>query len=250
MFNTLIRISYDGTNYSGFQVQANALTIQGELERALSVTYKQPLRINGAGRTDAGVHARGQAANYLAPFRIAAEKLPYALNALLPPDIVVTEAVEVSGDFHARFTAGRKIYSYTLDRAVFPRVMKRLYSYHLPEPLDLAAVRDAARLFTGTHDFKLFQAAGSSVTDTWRTLYRVELTEEPEKQLLVFYFEGSGFLYRMVRLMTGSLIRVGLNKLNKSDLEAALKGDNSDAAGPTFPAQGLCLEKVHYEQLF
>ncbi len=250
MFNTLIRISYDGTNYSGFQVQANALTIQGELERALSVVYKQPLRLNGAGRTDAGVHARGQAANYFAPFRITAEKLPYALNALLPPDIVVTEAVEVSGDFHARFAVGRKIYSYTLDRAVFPRVMKRLYSYHMPDTLDLAAIRDAARLFAGTHDFKLFQAAGSSVIDTRRTLYRVELTEEPEKQLLVFYFEGSGFLYRMVRLMTGSLIRVGLNKLNKSDLEAALKGDNYDAAGPTVPAQGLCLEKVYYDQLF
>lgn len=249
MFNTLIRISYDGTNYSGFQIQANALTIQEELERALSIVYKQPLRINGAGRTDAGVHARGQAANYFAPFRITAEKLPYALNSLLPPDIVVTGAVEVSDGFHARFAVGRKIYSYTLDRAVFPRVMKRLYSYHLPGTLDLAAIRDAASLFVGTYDFKLFQAAGSSVTDTRRTLHRVELTEKPEKQFLVFYFEGSGFLYRMVRLMTGSLIRVGLNNLNKSDLEAALKGDNSDAAGPTVPAQGLCLEKVYYDQL-
>ncbi len=249
MINTLIRISYDGTNYSGFQIQDNAPTVQGELERALAVVYKQHLRICGSGRTDAGVHARGQAASYRAPFRIDEEKLPHALNALLPPDIVVTGAVEVADDFHARFSARRKVYSYTIDRAAYPQVMKRLYSFHLPDALDMKAIEKAADLFTGTHDFKAFRAAGSLMTETTRTLYRVQLKEKPAEQLLAIYYEGSGFLYRMARLITGTIIRVGLGRLELTDVEAALDGKNSEAAGPTVPAYGLCLEKVHYDNL-
>ncbi len=247
MINTLIRISYDGKNYSGFQVQANLPTIQGEIEHALNTLYKQPLRLTGAGRTDAGVHALGQAANYPAPFRISAEKIPYALNTLLPPDIVVTGAVEVPEDFNARFAAVRKNYSYTIDRALFPQVLKSHYSLHLPRALNLVEIRKAADLFLGDHDFRAFQAVGSQVADTRRTLYKVELREYPEEQLLVFYFEGSGFLYRMVRLITGSLIRVGLGSLQLKDIEAALKKGFSQAAGPTVPARGLCLEKVCYK---
>ncbi len=250
MINTLIRISYDGSNYNGYQIQANAPTVQGELERALSVIYKQPLRIYGAGRTDAGVHARGQAANYHAPFYINVKKIPYALNSLLPFDIVVTEAGEVPEDFHARFAATRKIYSYTLDRAVYPQVMKRLYSLHLPAKLDLDIMSKAAGLFTGSHDFRAFQATGSRVVDTKRTLYRVELKERTEEQLLIFCFEGSGFLYRMVRLMTGSLIRVGLGRLKLTEIEAALRDGSQGGAGPTTPAYGLCLEKVLYDHMF
>lgn len=247
MINTLIRISYDGKNYSGFQVQANAPTIQGEIEHALNTLYRQPLRLTGASRTDAGVHALGQAANYDAPFRICAKKIPYALNALLPPDIVVTGAVEVPEDFNARFAAVRKKYSYTIDRALFPQVLKSNYCLHLSENLNLTEIQKAAGLFVGNHDFRSFQAAGSRVADTRRTLYTVELKEYPEEQLLVFYFEGNGFLYRMVRLITGSLIRVGLGSLFLKDIEAALNEGVLHAAGPTAPAHGLCLEKVCYK---
>ena len=247
MFNTLIRISYDGTNYSGFQIQANAPTVQAELERALGVIYKQEIRIIGAGRTDAGVHALGQAANFLAPFRVARENLPQAINGLLPSDIVVTGAEEVPEDFHARFSADKKTYSYTLDRAIYPRVMKRLYSLHLPGKLDLEAIRKAAELLTGTHDFEAFQASGSIVTDTKRTLFSIDLIEKQNEQLLCLYYEGSGFLYRMVRLMTGTLIRVGKGKLEADQVEAALLGLNPSAVGPTVPAHGLCLENVFYE---
>ena len=247
MFNTLIRISYDGTNYSGFQIQANAPTVQAELERALGVIYKQEIRLSGAGRTDAGVHALGQAASFLAPFQVAVENLPQAINGLLPPDIVVTGAEEVPGDFHARFSAERKAYSYTLDRATYPRVMKRLYSLHLPGQLDLAAMRKAAEALTGTHDFEAFQASGSVVTNTERTLFKIDLIEKKDEQFLCLYYEGSGFLYRMVRLMTGTLIRVGKGKLAADQVEAALLGINPSAVGPTVPAHGLCLENVYYD---
>ncbi|MGM0653616.1 MAG: tRNA pseudouridine(38-40) synthase TruA [Bacillota bacterium] len=247
MLNTLIRISYDGTNYSGFQIQTNAPTVQAEVERALGVIYKQKIRIIGAGRTDAGVHALGQAASFLAPFRIAVENLPQAINGLLPSDIVIIGAEEVPEDFHARFSADKKVYSYTLDRCIYPRVMKRLYSLHLPGQLDLAVMREAADMLVGTHDFKAFQASGSTVNDTKRTLFSIDLIEKQSEQMLCLYYEGSGFLYRMVRLMTGTLIRVGKAKLEADQVEVALLGINPSAVGPTVPAHGLCLEKVSYD---
>lgn len=247
MFNTLIWISYDGTNYSGFQIQENAPTVQAELERALAVIYKEPVRIAGAGRTDSGVHALGQAANYMAPFKIEVDKLPHALNTLLPSDIVVTEAETVADDFHARFTGSHKLYSYSIDRAPVPQVLRRLYSWHLPFPLDLDALERAAQIFRGTHDFKAFQSAGSSaVQTTTRTLNRVDPVELPDEQLLVIYFEGSGFLYHMVRLITGSLVRAGRGRLSEADIELALVGGKRSAVGPTAPAHGLCLEEVIY----
>ncbi len=248
MQNIMIRISYDGTGYSGFQIQANARTIQEEIEKALAVIYKQPVRIAGAGRTDAGVHARGQAANYLAPFKIETDKLPLALNSLLPEAIVVTGAREVAKAFHARFDADGKIYSYTIDLAQYPQVLKRLYSWHLPDPLDLEALAEAAKKFEGEHDFAPFRAAGSPITDTTRVLRRVQPVYLPEERLLTIFFEGSGFLYRMARLITGTLVRVGKKELEIRRAELALKGLDQAAVGPTAPARGLCLEGVIYNQ--
>ena len=247
MANTLIRISYDGTNYGGFQIQLNAPTIQEKLEHALTVIYKQPVRITGAGRTDAGVHARGQAANFNAPFFIATEKLPHAINALLPTDIVVTEAVLVYDDFHARYDASGKLYSYTIDQAAFPRVMQRLYSWYMPDPLILEKMRKAALLFEGTHDFKAFQAAKGQVVDTVRTMSRIEIKKLPGLDLLLFEFEGSGFLHHMVRLLIGTLVRAGKESLELQEIEATLRGTNPAAVGPTAPAHGLCLERVDYQ---
>jgi tRNA pseudouridine38-40 synthase len=249
MQNTLLRISYDGTGYSGFQIQANAPTIQEELEKAMAVIYKQPVRITGAGRTDAGVHARGQVASYMAPFKIEPCKLPFAFNSLLPEAIVITGAEEVEEAFHARFDAAGKIYSYTIDLAQYPQVLRRLYSWHIPDPLDLEALTEAAKKFEGEHDFASFQAAGSKIADTTRILRRVLPVYAPEENILVIYFEGSGFLYRMVRLITGTLIRVGRKDLGIVQAEEALKGINKAAVGPTAPARGLCLEQVIYGDL-
>ena len=246
MQNTLLWISYDGTRYSGFQLQQNARSIQAEIERALTVIYKEKVRIAGAGRTDAGVHARAQAATFTAPFVIDSKKLPYAVNALLPKDIVVTGAALASDRFHARFSASTKHYSYTIDRASFPQVLQRLYSWHMPEELDFKKMQEAAGLFFGTHDFKAFQAAGSPVSDTKRTIYRLQVSDEPQAELLKIYFAGNGFLYRMVRLITGTLVRAGRGKLSLSDVHRALQGLNPEAAGPSAPAHGLCLENIVY----
>jgi tRNA pseudouridine38-40 synthase len=247
MSNTVITISYDGTAYSGFQIQANANTVQAELERALAVIYKEPVRIHGAGRTDAGVHALGQVANFNAPFRIGTDKLPHALNCLLPNDIVVTAAHDVGDGFHARFDAGGKVYSYSIDRALHPQVLMRFYSWHMPEPLNLDKLRAAARLFEGTHDFRAFQAAGTTITDTVRTIYSVSVSDNLNDQTLIFTFKGRGFLYRMVRMITGTMIRVGKGVLSLSEVEAALAGSNPSASGPTAPPHGLCLDKVFYD---
>ncbi len=247
MKNILLYLSYDGTGYSGFQVQENAPTVQGAVERALGIIYKKPVRITGAGRTDAGVHALGQAASYKAPFDIEKEKLPSAINTLLPPAIVVTGAVELDDNFHVRYDARRKIYSYTLDRAPYPQVLKRLYSWHFPEQLDLEMMKNAALLFEGTHDFKLFQASGSRVTDTKRKLYKVQLENREEEMLLILTFEGNGFIYRMARLITGSLVRAGLGKVSLAAIKEALQGKDPSAVGPTAPAAGLCLKKIIYD---
>lgn len=245
--NTRLDIAYDGTRYGGFQIQENAPTIQGELERGLARIYKQSVRLTGAGRTDAGVHARGQVANYQAPFEIPVENLPSALNSTLPRDIVVIGAARVPPDFHSRFKVRRKIYSYTVDRAPHPQVMFRLYSYHRPGPLNYKEMFQGVRLLEGRHDFAAFQAAGGSVRDTARTLYRVGLLDLAQQQLLRLEFEGDGFLYRMVRLLTGSLLRIGLGKMAPADLAAALEGKHTTAVGPTAPPHGLCLERVCYD---
>lgn len=241
-----LEVSYDGTAYGGFQIQKNAPTIQGELEKALAVIYKEPLRITGAGRTDAGVHAQGQVVHYAPPFEIPAAQLPAALNVLLPADIVVLKAALVGPDFHACYDARRKIYRYTLDRAPYPQVMRRHFTYHFPGSFNRLLVEEAARVFTGTHDFQAFRAAGSAVRSTVRTLYRVQLESLPEEQLLRFTFEGDGFLYRMVRMLVGSLLRVSRGRLEPEAIAAALAGGCPQAAGPTAPPQGLCLEKVIY----
>lgn len=246
MSDLSLKVSYDGTGYGGFQVQKNAPTIQGELEKALAVIYKEPLRVTGAGRTDAGVHALGQVVHYRAPFEIPCGKLPAALNVLLPPDIVVLKARPVAPGFHACFSAKGKVYRYTLDRAFYPQVMRRRFAYHFPGVFDRQSVERAAKLVEGTHDFGAFRVAGSSVRSTVRTLYRVSLDELSAKEIIALTFEGSGFLYRMVRMLVGSLLRVARGRLEPEDIAAALSGDRPEAAGPTAPPQGLCLEKVIY----
>jgi tRNA pseudouridine38-40 synthase len=246
MFNVLIRIGYDGAAYSGFQIQENVPTVQGEIEKALAVIYKEPLRLIGAGRTDAGVHAREMIANYHAPFNIDLDKIPHALNCLLPDSIVVHGASAAKPEFHARFDAKGKIYSYTIDQSEYPQIQKRLYSWHLPGPLELKAMDRAAILFKGSHDFAFFQASGSTITDTVRTIYRVELQWLPAEKILIITFEGNGFLYRMVRLITGSLVRIGKGELTEKQVKAALDLKDRSAVGPTAPAHGLCLEKVLY----
>ena len=242
-------LSYDGTDFCGFQRQPEKRTVQGALERALQNLYGYPVGIHGAGRTDAGAHARGQAASFKAPVTVPTERLPQALNRFLPPDIRVWAAQDVPQSFHARYSAQGKKYSYTIDQARVYRVLERRYAYHLPEGLHLDAMTQGGEVLQGTHDFRAFQAVGSPVSETVRTLWQVKVIRYDENHFLRLEVTGNGFLYKMVRFIAGALIEIGRGKLSLEDLTDALQPASEQHKGrkwPALPARGLCLEEVYY----
>lgn len=244
MQNYKIIFSYDGTSYHGFQVQKNALTVQEVLERGLERIYAKKIRVVVAGRTDAGAHARGQVANFFAPGNISPEALPLALNSVLPRDIVVSEADKVDNNFHARRDACAKTYSYTIYNGRFPDVFLRLYTWHIAERLHVEDMKLATSLLLGKHDFKAFQASGSSVETTEREIFILEIKQNGP--VITFWFKGGGFLYKMVRNISGTLVEIGLKKRNPENMQQILKSGKRQDAGKTAPAKGLCLEKVFY----
>ncbi len=239
-----LTLAYDGTEYHGFQIQANAFTIQFYLEKALAGLYGKNIRLEAAGRTDAGVHARGQVVSFCAPSFVPDIQIPPALNGLLPEDILVVGAQQVDEGFSARRDAKAKIYSYTIDRGTFPDVLRRRYAWHIARPLDLKAIHKAASRLKGKHDFKAFQAAGSKVKTTVRTLFNLEV--DTAEQFLILSFSGDGFLYKMVRNLTGTLVEVGLGRISEHKMNSILLEGNRELAGCTAPAKGLCLENVIY----
>lgn len=243
--NLLLTLAYDGTDWHGWQVQQNAATIQGNLEAALAKVTHETIRVTGASRTDAGVHAQGQACNFYTSSRIPTERIPYALNANLPGSIVVLTASEVELDFHARYQALGKRYVYEITNSPMPAALRRHFSYHVARPLDIGAMQQAANLLQGRHDFRSFQAAGSSVKETVRNLWRLAVTE-PEPGRILIHAEGEGFLYNMVRILVGTLLEVGSGKRLPAEMPAILASRDRSFAGPTVPPQGLCLERVFY----
>ncbi|SHJ07096.1 tRNA pseudouridine(38-40) synthase TruA [Desulfofundulus thermosubterraneus] len=248
MRNIKLTIAYDGTNYHGFQEQRGTglVTIQEVLEKCLRRLAGREIRVTGAGRTDAGVHARGQVVNFdAAGWNIPAERIVLALNGMLPRDIAALEAEEVGPEFHARYSALAKTYRYTIYNSRIPSPFWRLYSHFVPRPLDVQAMAGAAQWLVGTHDFASFQAAGSPVKHTVRTLFSVDVCREG-KEVIHLIFRGNGFLYNMVRIMVGTLIEVGLGKRDPDDIPAILAARNRTRAGPTAPPEGLCLERVEY----
>ncbi len=313
MPNVRLTLAYDGTAYHGFQKQSGSglPTIQETLERCLAELSGAALKVTGAGRTDAGVHARGQVVNFVTGgWGIPTARLPAALNGVLPGDIAAVEAREVPADFHARYSATAKTYSYTLYNHPVRCLFLRLYSLHVPRVLDLGAMRRAARHLTGTHDFGAFQAAaarpvpldplirpdplgaprgcparvpragtpavhsgvspGAPVRSAVRTLTRAEveagapvvrpdadtqaLAARPVRQtgaeaqapVVRLVFSADGFLYNMVRIMAGTLLEVGLGRLDPETLPGIIAAGDRARAGPTAPPHGLCLEFVTY----
>lgn len=247
MRNIKVTIAYDGTHYYGFQEQRGTRfqTIQGVLEERLSRLAKRQIRVIGAGRTDAGVHARGQVVNFdPGDWPIPSERVAYALNSLLPRDIVALESVDVPTSFHARFSAVAKTYRYTIYNGKLHSPFLRLYSYHIPQPLDVEAMQAAAHYLVGRHDFSAFRALGTPVKTTVRNLLEARVNREGD--LVYVNVRAEGFLYHMARMITGTLIRVGLVKINPEEVAAILAGRDSLKGGPTAPALGLCLEKVEY----
>jgi tRNA pseudouridine38-40 synthase len=245
MRNIKVVLEYDGTNYAGWQRQKNALSIQQVVEEALYKLTREKITVIGAGRTDSGVHARGQVANFFTASRIPAERFSFALNSVLPPDIRVLESQEVSHEFHARYSAKAKQYRYSICMRPHAPAIARNYYYHVPDILDVDAMNVATQYIIGTHDFKAFQSAGSSVKNTVRTVYEAYWVWEPPCYLY-FNIKGNGFLYNMVRILVGTFIEIGRHRMLESDIKRILESGDRDKAGPTAPAHGLCLERVYY----
>jgi len=239
-----IRVAYRGTRYAGWQRQTNALSIQAVLEAAAEAVNGEPSPVLGAGRTDAGVHARAQAARFRTPRDLDARGVPHALNAHLPDDIVVHGAQEVGEAFHPIGDAIRKHYRYTLRIAEFDSPFDRDFVHRIPDALDLAAMREAAGHLRGTHDFAAFQKSGSPRPSTVRTLHQVDVAATDE--YIGLDIEGDGFLYGMARNLAGTLLRVGRAALDARAIPAGLAALDPRIAGPCLPARGLCLMRVDY----
>jgi len=236
-------VEYDGTDYLGFQVQAEGLTVQGEIERALAAVTQEQGRIVGAGRTDTGVHARGQVIAFSTAWRHSVEELQRALNAVLPEDIAVCELRPVAKDFHPRFDAVSRGYRYTVFNQPLRSPLARRFAYHFPRPLDVGAMNKAAGALMGTHDFASFGRAPQG-DNTVREVYRAQWT--PAESLIYFDIVANAFLYRMVRNLVGTLLLVGTGELSPDGLEEILRSADRDRAGQAVPAHGLCLIKVDY----
>lgn len=240
-------IAYDGTEYSGWQIQDNAASIQSILEDNIKIILRSPVRVIGSGRTDAGVHALGQVAHFFSPMPLDYFKFLRSLNGLLPKAIRVRSIEAVSEDFHAQYKAVGKIYHYrfTLDKVQNP--FDRLYQLHVYEPIDLDILREAAKCFIGTHDFTSFANEahmGSASKDPVRTVTRIDLVQEPFGWRLEF--EGDGFLYKMVRNITGVLLEVASGKRKVEDIPLILQAKDRKVAGKAVLPHGLFLVEVKY----
>lgn len=237
-----IDLAYDGTDYGGWAFQPNRTSIQELIEKALGMVLRIKTPITGSGRTDAGVHARQQVAHFSHPEPIDLGALTYALNGILPRDIRITSITPVSEAFHARFSVEKKIYHYHFTTAHTP--FNYRYSYSLHHPLDLNLIHEAIPLLLGTHDFSAFSSSGCGSKDPVKTLYRLDLVEDEETYR--FEFEGNGFLYKMVRRITGVLFEIGDEKRSPNDLSRILLSRDRKEGGAVAPAKGLFLHAVKY----
>ncbi|MEG1472959.1 MAG: tRNA pseudouridine(38-40) synthase TruA [Christensenella sp.] len=241
---TALIIEYDGTNYCGWQVQKNGVSVQQKLEEAVSRAVGVRTAVTGAGRTDAGVHALGMVAHFDAETDIPADKFFYVLNTFLPEDIRIKKSYEVSADFHARFCAKGKHYRYVIRNTRERGAIDRAFCMFVPEILDIERMREAAKSIEGTHDFAAFCASGTDIKGTVRTVYSVEVSVQGD--YIYIDVRGSGFLYNMVRIIAGTLIGVGKGKLAAEAVSAAIEAKDRKLAGTTAQAQGLFLMEVYY----
>jgi tRNA pseudouridine38-40 synthase len=240
-------IAYDGSGFSGYQIQLKTRTVQLELLRVLKELHKgQQVEVVASGRTDSGVHATGQVIHFDTPFTIPKDSWMRALNVRLPQDIRVHDIEEAAPDFHARYHADGKIYRYKWTRSKIISPFTRHHLVHVPQAIDISRMQQAAQALLGTHDFSSFCAANTNVVDKVRTIWRIDFEEHGEELHMVI--EGSGFLYNMVRIIAGTLLEVGLNRREPEELAGIVAARDRDAAGKTAAAHGLYLEKVHYSK--
>ena len=238
-------VAYDGTNYHGWQVQDNGITIEEVLNRTISELVQEDIKVIGASRTDAGVHACGNVAVFDTESRIPGDKFSFALNQRLPDDIRIQESCEVDADFHPRYADTVKTYEYNILNRRFELPSKRLYAAFCYYPLVLARMNPAAAYLVGEHDFKSFCSAGAQVQTTVRTIYAVNVTKEDD--MVHIRITGNGFLYNMVRIIAGTLIQVGTGLMEPEQVKEILEARDRSKAGPTAVAKGLTLVEIRYE---
>lgn len=253
MQNFRLLVEYDGTAYHGWQRQSNTRTIQGTIEAALKTMTGEPVTLIGSGRTDAGVHATGQVANFCLETRLTPDVFLKGLNSLLPPDIVIKDCAAVDETFHARYNTLSKVYDYRILNRPIPAALFRQYAWHIRRPLDLKAIRTAMLCLKGQHDFSAFEAAGSSRSHAVRTVIDVDLTGHEVRLApkdadgyVVFSIEADGFLRHMARNIVGTLVGVGLGEISPEAFEEILISKDRKQAGATAPAHGLFLREVKY----
>jgi tRNA pseudouridine38-40 synthase len=243
----LFTIQYLGTRYGGWQTQTNALGVQQVLEDALARIFGQFVRIHGAGRTDAGVHAAAQRAHADVPFEIPSRGLVLGLNQILPHDVRITKAEQVPSDFHARFSAAGKTYEYRIWNAEVADVFEAETHTHVARPLDAALMHDVAQALTGQHDFRAFTVADPEVSSTVRTIEAIGVTRPEGRPAIVISVRGEGFLRQMVRRIAGSLIEIGQGRIDPGAIRRSLEPELQPARW-TAPAKGLVLREVRYPQ--
>lgn len=245
MPNFKITIEYDGTAYHGWQRQAEDRTIQGELENALMAMTGDSITVTGSGRTDAGVHALNQVANFRCATLLTSEVFLKGLNSLLPDDIVITSCKVVPEKFHARYDVKSKVYHYKILNRLIPAAICRQYAWHIRKKLDLIAMQEALCCIIGSHDFKSFEGSGSPRAATVRRIISADLSKA-DHDYMVLKIEGDGFLKFMVRNIVGTLVDVGLGKITPEDFKKILASKDRNLAGITAPAHGLFLMEVKY----
>lgn len=228
----------------GWQKQPNKLNIQGEIEKAIGEITGEEIDLIASGRTDSGVHSLGQTANFKTNSNIPIEKFPVAINSKLKKSIVIKSAEEVNERFHSRYSVKSKKYRYTINTSQYGSAIYRDMEYHFPFELDIQKMQEAAKYFEGEHDFKAFKASGTSSKSSVRTIFKAEVIQNDDR--IYIELTGSGFLYNMVRIISGTLVDVGIGKIKPKEIKDIIESKERIRAGKTLPARGLCLMEVNY----
>ena len=245
MRNIKLTIEYDGKDFNGWQKQPNKLNIQGTIEQAIKGITGEDVELNASGRTDAGVHALGQVANFKTNSQIPIEKFAIAINSRLKKSIVIKKAEEVEERFHSRLNCKKKTYRYVINNSFEGSAIYRNLETHIPQKLEVEKMKEAIKYFEGEHDFKAFKASGTSSKSSVRTIYETNIYQKDER--IYIELTGNGFLYNMVRIIAGTLVDVGIGKIQPEDIPEIIKLGKRENAGKTLPPNGLYLLKVMYE---
>ena len=244
MRNIKLTIEYDGRDFNGWQKQPDKLNIQGTIENAIKAIIGEEVELNASGRTDAGVHAYGQVANFKTNSNLPIEKFSVAINSKLKKSIIIKSAEEVDERFHSRLTCKRKTYRYVINNSYAGTAIYRNLEYHISTKLDVEKMKQAVKYFEGEHDFKAFKASGTSSKSSVRTIYNGEVYEKDEK--IYIELTGNGFLCNMVRIIAGTLVEVGIGKILPEQIPQIIEEGKRENAGKTLPAHGLYLLNVEY----